>query len=174
MRSIPDPGFAGDTGESDPLVSAAMTDVASGAPVRRAIVALQGARLLVPVVAVLDETGYDEPGRTEPDHAPRAAQHKDADLAVVLLTGRDGRLGMLAFTGMSALRRWDPQARPVPVSAVTKAQAALGEGADALVVDVAGPVMVPIAGADLRAVAAGHRLVRVGKHYAWVGGSDQV
>jgi hypothetical protein len=34
--------------------------------------------------------------------------------------------------------------------------------------------MVPIDGADLRAVAAGHRLVRVGKDYAWVGGSDHV
>ena len=50
------------------------------------------------------------------------------------------RLALLAFTGLDAMRSWDPAARPVPVPAPTAALAALQDGAEALLIDVAGPV----------------------------------
>lgn len=58
-------------------------------------------------------------------------------MSAVTLTGPDGRRAMLVFSGLDALAEWDQTARPVPVSAQTAAQAAVSEGCDVLVVDVA-------------------------------------
>ncbi len=83
-------------------------------------------------------------------------------MAAVLLTGADGRIALLSFTGTETLRRWDPQARPVPVTAPYAAQSAVQEGAAALVVDVAGPVRLVVEGADLEALGRAGRLCRSG------------
>ena len=91
------------------------------------LAALADARLLVPVVAVLGEV------EVEPDGL---AHDKSSDMAAVLLRGPDGRLALLAFTGLEPMQRWDPEARPVPVPARTAALAALQDGAEALVVDL--------------------------------------
>lgn len=152
MRAIPDPGFADDDGSAAPGVVAALRDVAAGASPEVALAALCDARVLVPVVAT--------PGEATPGEA-------GADMSAVLLTGRDGRRGLLAFTELAALQAWDADARPVPVSTRQAAQAALAEGAEALVVDVAGPVQVPLEGDALRRVADGQRLVRDGDGWAW-------
>ena len=61
-------------------------------------------------------------------------------MASVLMRGSDGRLALLAFTGLEAMRRWNPDARPVPVPARTAALAAIQDGAEALLIDLAGPV----------------------------------
>jgi hypothetical protein len=159
MRSVPDPGFPGDDGSVPPQVQVALQAVSEGAPVETLLAALCGSRVLVPVVAVAGEVEHDERG---------PAREKTADMAAVLLTGRDGRQALLAFTGTDSLRAWDPDARPVPVTTAQAAQAALAEGAAALVVDVAGPVQVPVEGDDLRHVAAGHALVPAGDGWAWV------
>lgn len=158
MRSIPDPGFPSDDGSAAPAVAVALREVAAGAPVHVAIAALCEARVLVPVVAM--------PGQVESDSAGQARE-KAADMAAVLLTGGDGRRALLAFSDLAALQTWDAQARPVPVPTRDAARAALAEGADALVVDVAGPVQVPIEGDTLRRVAAGQRPVRDAAGWAW-------
>lgn len=119
---------------------------------------LQGARLLVPVVAVLGEAEADEAG---------LAHDKTSDMATVLMRGQDGRTALLAFTGSGPLTRWQADARPVPVPAEQAAQAALQDGAEALVVDVAGPVMFVVEGEDLRALADGYRLVEVSGGFGW-------
>ena len=161
LRSLPDPGFAGDEGTADPEVVAALTayerDPQGGWA--RAVAALQGSRLLVPVVAVLGEVEHDAQGLT---------RDKTSDMATVLLTGRDGRSALLAFTGLASLQRWRPDARPVPVRAADAARAAVQEGADALVVDVAGPVLLAVEGEALRALADGFELREVGGRPAWV------
>jgi type III secretion system (T3SS) SseB-like protein len=161
VRSIPDPGCAGDAGEPDPALARALAAY-SVAPDRLhypTLAVLQDCRLLVPVVALLGEVGYDEQGR---------ARDKTSDMAAVLLTGRDGRTALLAFTGTGSLRRWDPDARPVPVPARTAALAAVQDGAAALVVDVAGPVLLAVEGDDLQALAGGYRLAEVDGRAAWV------
>jgi hypothetical protein len=160
-RRIPDPGFAGDTGEVPAAVAAALAAYAvdpRGAYVQ-VLAALQDARLLVPVVALLGEVEHDEAG---------LAHDKTSDMAAVLLQGADGRLALLAFTGTASLAAWNPEARPVPVPARVAAQSALQDGAAALVVDVAGPATLVVEGEDLQGLAAGWRLARVGERTAWI------
>lgn len=159
MRQIPDPGFAGDEGAADPALEAALASYAHD-PGRyvATLAALQRTRLLVPVVAVLGEAETDEAG---------LRRDKTSDMAAVLMRGQDGRTALLAFTGTASLRVWDPEARPVPVTAVQAAQAARQDGADALLVDVAGPVMFVAEGEDLEAMAAGYELVEVNGRHGW-------
>ncbi len=161
MRSIPDPGFAGDDGSADPALRTALTAYAADSARRASPVlsVLQHTRLLVPVVAVLGEVEHDEKG---------LAHDKTSDMATVLMRGRDGRMALLAFTGNDSLQQWDPQARPVPVSAKDAAAAALHDGAEALLVDVAGPVLFVVEGEDLRSLAAGDTLVDLAGRAAWV------
>jgi hypothetical protein len=161
VRSIPDPGFRGDDGAVDPRVAVAMAGY-DGDPEARhhaTLAVLQDSRLLVPVVAVLGEVEHDERG---------LARDKTSDMAAVLMRGRDGRLALLAFTGSEPLRRWNPEARPVPVPARQAAQAAVADHADALLVDVAGPTLFVVEGEDLRSMAEGYRLVEAGGRWAWV------
>ena len=54
------------------------------------------------------------------------------------------------------------------MTAATAGAAALQEGADALVVDVAGPVRFVVEGEDLHGLAAGWQLTRVGGRSAWI------
>jgi hypothetical protein len=164
MRSIPDPGFPDDSGEAPAQVTAALAayDADPGARHAATLHVLQDARLLVPVVAVLGEVEHDEAG---------LAHEKTSDMATVLMRGRDGRTALLAFTGSDALRRWDPDARPVPVPARRAAEAAVQDNAEALVVDVAGPVMFVVETDDLHELAQGHTLVElegVSARYGWV------
>jgi hypothetical protein len=159
-RAIPDPGFPGDSGEVAPALAAALAAYAGGTGSHvDALSAVRGARLLVPVVAVLGEVETDERG---------LAHDKTSDMATVLLRGTDGRMALLAFTGTEALRAWDPEARPVPVTARTAAQAALQDDAAAIVVDVAGPATFVVEGEDLQGLAHGWALARVGGRTAWV------
>ena len=159
LRRIPDATFAGDTGEVPPAVASAMAAYAADhARYPEALAVLASERLLVPVVAVLGEVEHDEAG---------LAHDKSSDMAAVLLQGADGRLALLAFTGSAPLAAWNPEARPVPVPARLAAQAALQDGA-AVVVDVAGPATLVVEGEDLRGLALGWTLARVGDRPAWI------
>ena len=159
-RQIPDPGFAGDDGSAAPEIVAALEAWDAGrATYVETLAAVQRTRLLVPVVAVLGEVEVDDAG---------LAREKDSDMATVLMQGADGRLALLAFTGNEGLRAWDPQARPVPVAAAVAAQAAVQDGAAALVVDVAGPVRFVVEGDDLRGLAEGWVLATVPGGSAWI------
>lgn len=162
-RTIPDPGFADDRGEADPALAATLADHRRGVvPSGAVVAALQDARLLVPVVAVLGEVEVDERG---------LAHDKSSDMAAVLMTSPDGRTGLLAFTSTATMGRWDPEARPVPVPARTAATAALQDGAAALLVDLAGPAPYVVTGEDLTRLSAGWRLVAVGDGHGWIGPS---
>ena len=164
MRTIPDPGFDGDVGDAAPALTAALTayeqDPRDPQAHHEVLGLLQDSRVLVPVVAMLGEVEYDDQG---------LARDKTSDMAAVLMKGRDGRTALLAFTGTPALERWNAEARPVPVTARHAAQAALQDGAAALLVDVAGPVLFVVDGDDLASLAAGHRLVGLDDgSWAWV------
>jgi hypothetical protein len=75
-------------------------------------------------------------------------------MALPTLVGNDGRQAIIAFTGTETLRRWKADARPVPVPASRVWAAAISE-ADAVVIDVAGPVPLVVEGARLHALANG-------------------
>lgn len=152
--------FPDDTGEQAPAVAAALAAYAADRSRTAEVVgAVQEARLLVPVVALLGDVEHDEQG---------LAHDKSSDMAAVLMQGRDGRLALLAFTGADQMRAWNPEARPVAVPAHLAAQSAIQEEAAALVVDIAGPVTYALEGEDLMGVAARWQLVDVEGRSAWL------
>jgi hypothetical protein len=174
---------AGDTGGADPAVTAALAAYAAGAATEHAVLtAVAASRLLVPVVAVLAEANDDgavppapasvgsraEPPAPAPaDFGSRAElpalasarfgsrAEKETEMALPTLIGNDGRKAVIAFTGTDTVRRWRADARPVPVPASRLWPAVAAEQADAVVIDVAGPVPLVVEGARLRALASG-------------------
>jgi hypothetical protein len=146
--------FRGDRGAADPLLTAALAayQVGQGSE-QAALTALAAARLLVPVIAVLGHGAATDGAAT--DGAPTAPRgDKDSEMVLPTLIGRDGRPAVLAFTGLDALARWRPDARPMPAEADRVWRAAVADGC-AVVIDVAGPVPVAVEGARLAALAAG-------------------
>ena len=105
------------------------------------LTAVAASRLLVPIVAVMAEANDD-------------GTEKETEMALPTLIGNDGRAAVIAFTSSDTLRSWRQDARPVPVAAARLWAAALTE-ADAVVVDIAGPVPLVVEGARLRRLAAG-------------------
>ena len=167
-RRIPDPGFAGDDGADDPALRAALTAYAADATRGvEVLLALQDARLLVPVVAVRGEVGVDAAGPA-PDMTSEMAVSSGVEMGTALLTGRDGRRALLAFTGLETLAAWRADARPVPVTAALAARSALQEGAAALVVDLAGPTTYVVEGEVLEGLARGWTLVRSDDGLVWI------
>ncbi|MFD6419488.1 SseB family protein [Streptomyces sp. NPDC060194] len=152
-KNIPDPGFSDDDGSADPALTAALdawsADRTDRAARSRVLAALRGARLLVPVVAVLGEV---EEG---PDGLRR---EKTSDMAVPTLRAA-GRSALPAFTSTAALARWDAAARPVAVPLHQALKAAAHEKADCLVLDVAGPIPYEVPRAAMLALAEGRTVV---------------
>jgi hypothetical protein len=155
-KNIPDPGFSDDDGTADPALAAALAAWSSGPQEderahRRVLDALTGARLLVPVVAVL--------GEVETDPETGLKREKTSDMAVPTLRAGD-RKALPAFTSLEALARWDPAARPVAVPLHQALRAAAHERADTVVLDLAGPVPYQLTGPALRALAEGRTSTR--------------
>jgi hypothetical protein len=116
-RSLAEPAFPDDDGLADPRLAEALGD-------DLAVFAVYGeVRVFVPIVAILGELATD-------------GSDKSADMAAVFMTGADGRKALLTFSSVAALEAWNPVARPVPVWGREAAQAALDEGASALLLDL--------------------------------------
>lgn len=116
-RSLAEPAFPGDDGLIDPRLDEALGDDSC-------VHAIYGeVRVFVPIVAILGERATD-------------GTDKSADMAAVFMTGADGRKALLTFSSVAALESWNPLARPVPVWGREAAQAALDEGAAALLLDL--------------------------------------
>lgn len=151
-RVIPQPAFPGDDGSPDPrLVEALARYDADPAHEPEVLAALAASRVLVPVTAVLAE----EP-ETGPDGLRR---EKRTDMGVAILEGRDGRRALPLFSGLAAMARWDPSARPVPTPVRHAALSAAAEGAALLVLDVAGPTTYVVPARALRRLAEGDAMV---------------
>nr|WTB30035.1 SseB family protein [Streptomyces sp. NBC_00830] len=146
QKNIPDSGYSDDDGTADPALTSALAAWAGDrTAVGPVLEALKGARLLVPVVAVLGEVEEDETG---------LRREKTSDMAVPTLQAGDRR-ALPAFTSTASLARWDPQARPVAVPLHQALQAAAHEKADTVVLDLAGPVPFELTGSALLALAEG-------------------
>ena len=146
--SLIQPQFPDDDGSADPRLREALARYAAGrAGPHTVLNRLATARLLVPVVAVL----------TEEEEVPEGGlrREKSSEMALPTLVGQDGRRGVLGFTSAETMKAWRPDARPVGVHARQACLAALDEGADALVVDVAGPVPFAVEGLRLHLLAEG-------------------
>ena len=124
------PAAPDDTGEADAALTAALAAGDTAAITS----GLLSARLLVPVVAL-----------------PGAG---DAEMAVPALVAADGRRALPVFSSYDALRAWQPDARPVPMTGARVVAGASAEGYDGVVLDVAGPVTHTFAGDELVTLAA--------------------
>ena len=114
---LAEPAFPDDDGLIDPRLAEALGDDS-------AVLSVYGeVRVFVPIVAIRGELATD-------------GSDKSADMAAVFMTGADGRKALLTFSSVAALEAWNPLARPVPVWGREAAQAALDEGASALLLDL--------------------------------------
>jgi hypothetical protein len=146
-QRIPDPGFADDDGSPDPRLTAALQACAADhGRLPEVLAALHHVRVLAPVVAVLGEEGTSQSGHRV---------DKTSDIALPLLLDADGRRAVPVFSGLASLARWDASARPVPVAGRRAAEVAVAEGADGIVVDVAGPATATLGPPEVRALADG-------------------
>ncbi|MGH3313181.1 MAG: SseB family protein, partial [Streptomyces sp.] len=129
LKNIPGSGFSSDDGSADPALAEALAswraDPTAPTAEQRVLAALAGVRLLVPVVAVLGEGARHE---------------KTSEMAVPTLTAPGGRRALPVFTSTATLARWRADARPVAVRPPQVLRALAQEGADTLVLDLAGPV----------------------------------
>lgn len=146
MPVIPQPLVPDDDGSADAALVAALAAHAEGeGDIARVLSALYGARLLMPVVTMLTSAEADE-------HCVKRG--KESEMAMPKLIGQDGREAVLAFTGIEALGRWRPDARPIQATAPQVCRAAVRENAAAVVIDVAGPIPFVLEGASMRTLAA--------------------
>jgi hypothetical protein len=134
--------FQGDTGEADPRLRELIGDPETYAAQRELVDRLAQGRLLIPVVANLDEK--------DPDGGD-----KHSHMATVTISDAQGHKALLCFTGVDSVALWRADARPIPVAGVEAAQAALQEDCDAVLIDIAGPTRYALAGTGLWALAAG-------------------
>jgi hypothetical protein len=151
--------FSADDGAADLTAAAALQAYATAqGSEHAALTALAATRLLVPVVARLTPgesagASADPLDACHPPGAPGGGE-KSSEMAMATLIGRDGRRAIPAFTCLDTLARWQPSARPIPVTASQVWQAAAEESC-AVVIDVAGPIPLAVEGARLAALAAG-------------------
>lgn len=151
----PNSRFLGDDGAPDPVVRAALASVTDQVSYSRAVVALCTSRLLMPIVASGDETDHPDPDR-------------HAEMAAVTLV-EAGTTHFLAFTGIDAMRAWQPAARPVPCHLDELAASVEPAGATALLLDLAGPSPLVLDGELLAMIVDGNRLVEFEDgDFAWV------
>ncbi|MGW7001694.1 SseB family protein [Streptomyces sp. NPDC054933] len=165
LKNIPDPGFSDDDGAADPRLTAALAAYADDrAAEPDVLAALVGARLLVPVVALLGEVETVVDGAAarsasaEGGGGRRAGglrREKTSDMAVPTIQAPDGRRALPAFTSVESLARWRADARPVAVPLPQALQALAHEQADTLLIDMAGPVTYALSGPALHALASG-------------------
>lgn len=117
--------FAGDDGSTPAELAQAY---ATPAPHRldAVVAALRGARVLIPVVANIDEM-------EEPEYEGQVVGDKKSHAAMVTVAAADGRAALPVFSSTKAMTAWRKDARPVPVEA-RKAALAAGTEADSLLV----------------------------------------
>lgn len=142
-KDVPQPQFADDDGRVAPHVGDALLAWRRGTlPFNGALLALIGSRVFVPVVAMLDSMDVTDTGeRVE----------KDSHMATVTLEGGDGLRRFLAFSSTAELSAWNPEARPIAVYFSQACEAAVSEGAEGLIVDIATEPAFVLPGAQVRA-----------------------
>ncbi|ACV08753.1 SseB family protein [Jonesia denitrificans] len=140
--------FAGDDGRADPALLDALDKAThSDVSVEEVVAALGKARVLVPILAQLDQDDYTQDGHR---------YDKEASAGVVALESPDGRRALPVFTSVDAMATWRTDARPVPVDARRAALSAVSEDWALLVVDPGSPHQCQIPRTAVWALAQGN------------------
>ncbi len=135
----PTSAFAADDGRADPTLTAVLAGVADSTRSLADVVrALAGARVLVPVVAHVEEPARGVAG----GHMPAGDSHASTGIAAI--RAPDGRIALPVFSSLATMSSWRADARPVPAQAPRAALSAVEENWELMVLDPAGPVPVLI------------------------------
>lgn len=142
-REFQENPFSNDDGKTPPSLIPVLAD----RPVdKRALVdALQGSRLLIPLVAELGDAEVGPNG---------LLVEKSADLAIVAVATPDKQTAIPAFTSVEQMLLWSKEARPVPVSAERVCLAAAAEGHNRVILNPAGE-QIALRRPQLAAIAQG-------------------
>jgi hypothetical protein len=136
---------AGDDGAADPALVASIERFRAGeASAIEVVAALTAARLLVPLVTEAGDEGVGPFGQRV---------DKTQELALVTVSGPDGRPVLPVFSSVATMASWNPSARPIPVSAPRAALAAAADGVAALVLDPGAPTEFAVRRTAFEAVA---------------------
>jgi hypothetical protein len=133
--------WAQDDGATPPALAAAIAETLESGSLAPTVAALKISRLLVPLIAQLGESAEGADG---------LKADKSADLSIVAVATPDGQTAIPAFSSVDQMKKWRPDARPVPIEAARVAVAAVSEGHTRVVLDPAGPAL----GLRLPALAA--------------------
>jgi hypothetical protein len=147
--SQPNAAWLEDDGRPDPRLRVRLAESEGQLGYLRAVVALGGARLLLPIVASGDES-MDGP---DPD--------RHAEMAAVTLDHPEMGRALVAFSGVDALQAWNAAARPVPCTLDDLAATVTEAGATLLVIDPAGPHPFTVLDDLVAELARGRRLVEL-------------
>jgi hypothetical protein len=158
-RSFSPQPFAGDTGEADPVLLAALENSHAlvpgvGTPAVEVLEAawcsvverLRSARVLIPLIAQAGDVGLTAEGKTV---------EKTQELSVIHVEGPDGRAVAPIFSSTETMSAWNPQARPIPVQAARAALAAGADGLELVVLDPGNKYSVVLRRSALSSIATG-------------------
>lgn len=137
-RDLKPSPFSGDSGHADKELESVFASWKSGkVGLPELVVALEGKRVIVPVMAEVENLVVNEETNLVAD--------KDASTGVVCVSAPDGRIALPIFSSVPAMTRWNKKARPIPVEAERAALAAVSEEWPLLVLDPGdpGPAIIP-------------------------------
>ncbi|MFT4285132.1 MAG: SseB family protein [Protaetiibacter sp.] len=138
---------AGDDGSAPERVIEAIRRLHAGElGIQDVVAALHPERLLVPLVTEAGDEGVGPYGQRV---------DKTQELSIVTVAGPDGRAVLPAFTSVDAMRRWNADARPIPIQASRIALAAASEGTPLVIVDPGSDTQLVVRGPAFRALATG-------------------
>lgn len=123
--------FANDHGETPAELAAVLRQLKiAEAELSEALAVFSKARLLIPLLTVAGDLGETPDGRIV---------DKTQELSIVTVKAPDGRSVLPVFSSVAAMRRWNPDARPVPNFGKNVALAALDDGNDLVILDPGTP-----------------------------------
>lgn len=130
-RTFSDNPWQDDDGKAPKALAEALANfrAGEGSPIE-VVDALRDTRLLIPLVAELGEEGTNDRG---------IKVDKSAELSIVTVKAPDGRGVVPVFSSVDAMKRWDENARPIPVDSRRAALAAVEERNDLLILDPGSP-----------------------------------
>ncbi|MBA4247225.1 MAG: hypothetical protein C0444_02875 [Microbacterium sp.] len=126
----PNPSAADDGSAPEAYLAAVARLRAGEGTLTELVDVVRTCRFLIPLVAVAGETGLTDDGHVV---------DKTQELSIITVAGPDGRAVLPVFSSVDAMRRWRPDARPVPADAVRVALAAASEHTDRVVIDARSP-----------------------------------
>lgn len=146
-RRLEENPFADDDGSAPAkLIEVLKRFTAGGLPESEVIAALSSERLLIPLLAVLGDSGVGPTGLTV---------DKSAELSIVTVKTPDGLEALPVFSSIAAMGAWNPDARPVPADGARVALAAASEGTARVVIDPGSDTEFIVRRTALQAVATG-------------------